>query len=64
MKRNVGKKHEVIDGEGKGLVEKLVSQQGKGGWQAIAGKAGGDQLLRKAMNLGAKWRKQANAEGT
>ena len=62
MKRDVGKNNEVVDGAGKRPVEKLESGKDKGGWQAIAGKAGEDQLFRKAMNLGAKWRKQANTE--
>jgi hypothetical protein len=61
MKRDAGGKKSLAAGEKPASQEKHEPGRSKGGWQAIAGKAGEDRLFRKAMNLGAKWRKQANA---
>ncbi len=35
----------------------------KVGWRELVGFAKEDELFRKAMKLGADWRKQANREG-
>jgi hypothetical protein len=43
------------------LAEQFAPRGKKGGWQAIAGKAAGDDLFRAAMKLGAQWRRKANA---